>query len=107
MFFEKKIVFKILADYRYRFDVLSEIHTDVFLSVKQKLGNSNEKIQNRIILGMHTAVGVHFLQNALKKVRKKWLETLIMNCIKRSRIFSTHNEQVYQRCQKKLPTIFW
>ena len=42
----------------------------VFLSVKQKLGNSNEKIQNRFILGMHAAVGVHFLQNALKKLGK-------------------------------------
>ena len=32
-----------------------------------------------------------FFAKCTKKVREKWLETLIMNCIKRSRIFSTHN----------------
>ena len=48
----------------------SQEYLHVILYVKQKLGNSNEKIQNRIILGMHAAVGVHFLQNALKKLGK-------------------------------------
>ena len=46
-----------------------------------------------------------FFAKCTKKVREKWLETLIMNCIKRSRIFSTHNHGLRTYAQWSLVSL--